>query len=393
MKTPCSKSWTDVNIDFKNRLLRHCCKSEPYNFPDTIDIDFFDNSSRIQERRQQTLNGVQHPDCNHCWNDYNNGMGTYRDWMNKWTDNDFLKKEYNKSSVEYIEIELESTCDMSCLYCSSVCSSKIAQEEGITYINNTKKEDIDAFKRWFQHIIPNIKDAVIINFLGGEPTASMLLYDIVEFVESVILAYPNLEIYIGICTNCNSKPFLMNKLIKIIDKSNAKWSISISNESYGNISELIRYGLSWERFSDNFKSYVEHKNVCNITLSPTVNAFNLPTFANYINWVHDILKNKQKNFCWVGNYVSWPKDLDIKHLPNVYKKYIINAQHALELEKNNLHLIDFEKFNNFLIQMHDRIGTEYNEHYMVNIQKFIDRKNQVKNTDKLNLLINHIRHK
>ena len=31
-KTLCSKSWTDLNIDFSKRKLRHCCKTifEPF---------------------------------------------------------------------------------------------------------------------------------------------------------------------------------------------------------------------------------------------------------------------------------------------------------------------------------------------------------------------------
>ncbi len=57
MKTQCSKSWTDVNIDFKNRLLRHCCKSKTYDFPDNLSLDFLYNSPQIQERRRHTAHG------------------------------------------------------------------------------------------------------------------------------------------------------------------------------------------------------------------------------------------------------------------------------------------------------------------------------------------------
>ena len=34
--TACSKSWTDVNVDFKRGTIGHCCKSVYYDFPDEL---------------------------------------------------------------------------------------------------------------------------------------------------------------------------------------------------------------------------------------------------------------------------------------------------------------------------------------------------------------------
>ena len=246
MKTQCSKSWTDVNIDFKNRLLRHCCKAEPYDFPDKPDIDFFDNSPQIQERRQHTANGIQHPDCNSCWRDINSGKSAYKDWMNKWDDNEFATKNLRNPHVSYIDIELDNTCDLSCLYCSGVCSSKIAQEEGIVNVDNTRSFDIEQFKLWLVKVAETNTNRTVINFLGGEPTASKLFYELLDVIHLISKQYPRFELQIEICTNCNSKKHLMDKLMSCIESSSIDWAISISNESYGSDSELIRYGLDWD---------------------------------------------------------------------------------------------------------------------------------------------------
>lgn len=387
MKTQCSKSWTDVNIDFKNKLLRHCCKAEPYNFPDKLSIDFFDNSPQIQERRQHTLNGIQHPDCNSCWRDINSGNAAYKYWMNKWDDNEFETRNLRKPHVNYIDIELDNTCDLSCLYCSSVCSSKIAQEEGVVHVDNTRKEDITAFMLWFETLAANATDVVTVNFLGGEPTASKLFYELVDFINATILKYPKFNVCIEVCTNCNSKPFLMDKLLSAMDSSKAIWAVSISNESYGDDSELIRYGLEWDRFASNFKRYIEHPKISSITLAPTVNAFNLPSFAQYISFVHVMLAGKKKNWGWVGSHVTWPEVLDVKHLPYEYRQYIVNAQSTLALDKNNSRFRNYEQFNMFLDQMLLRIGSEFNTNYKENLQQFIDEKQRVKQTDKLNRLM------
>lgn len=387
MKTQCSKSWTDVNIDFKNKLLRHCCKAEPYAFPDKLSIDFFDSSPQIHERRRHTAHGIQHRDCNSCWRDMNSGNAAYKDWMNKWSDQDFDARNLRKPYVNYIDIELDNTCDLSCLYCSSVCSSKIAQEEGVVNVDNTRKEDIAAFMLWFETLAVKSTEAITVNFLGGEPTASKLFYELVDFINATILKYPNFNVCIEVCTNCNSKPFLMDKLLGAMDASTATWAVSISNESYGADSELIRYGLDWDRFVDNLKRYIEHPKVSSITLAPTVNAFSLPSFAQYISFVHDMLAGKNKNWGWVGAHVTWPEALDIKHLPLEYRQYIIDAQAALALEKTNSCFRNYERFDKFLDQMLNRIGSEFNPNYKQQLQQFIDEKQRVKQTDKLSKLI------
>ena len=38
--TACSKSWTDVNVDFKRGTIGHCCKSVYYDFPDEYTSEF-----------------------------------------------------------------------------------------------------------------------------------------------------------------------------------------------------------------------------------------------------------------------------------------------------------------------------------------------------------------
>tara|TARA_R110000868_G_scaffold1415_4_gene11075 strand:+ start:14615 stop:15805 length:1191 start_codon:yes stop_codon:yes gene_type:complete len=393
MKTRCSKSWTDVNVDFKNRLIRHCCKAEPYTFPDEIGLSFLekstflDNSPQIQKRRQDTLNGVQHSDCSACWRDINSGQGAYKDWMNKWDDDAFNSRDLTKPHVNYIDIELDNTCDLSCLYCSSLCSSKIAQEEGVAVIDNTRQQDITNFMTWFDELASTTTEEVTVNFLGGEPTASKLFYELVDFIKTTIQKYPKFDVCIEVCTNCNSKPFLMDKLLYAMDNSTATWAITISNESYGADSELIRYGLDWKRFVHNFNRYVAHPRVSSITLAPTLNAFNLPSFAQYICFAHTQLASKKKNWGWVGSHVTWPNVLDIKYLPDEYKQYIVNAQLVLDLDKNNDRFRNYERFSNFLSQMTARIGSEYNPDYKQALQEFIDEKQRVKQTDKLSGLM------
>lgn len=388
--TRCSKSWTDVNIDFKNRLLRHCCKATPYDFPEDIPTDFFDDSQYIRDRRRDSLAGLKHADCQSCWRDYDKGLGAYRDWMNKWSQADFSSKDLDKPHVSYVEIELDNTCDLSCIYCSSICSSRIAREEGVIHEDKTRITDIDAFKAWFIGKIGSITEPMMINFLGGEPTASSLFYELVEFVCDAASELDDGLLSIGICTNGNSKLHLMDRLCRTMDLSNVMWEIAISNESYGEVSELIRYGLDWDRFSVNIDRYISHPKVSGMTFSPTMNAFNLQSFARYIGWVHGKVRDKGKPFGWVGAHAFWPSELDIKNLPEDRRSHIDLARAELYAERDNPLLNGYAAFDNFLLKMRERISSDHHDGWLTDIRDFIRMKNLHKKTSKLDRLLDDV---
>lgn len=395
--TYCSKSWTDINIDFESRILRHCCKANPYNFPSVLTEQFISASDLIKNRRAVSLRNEAHEDCSACWNDYAKGNSAYRDWANRWNDQYIQKNKESlndDSHVYYIEVKTDRTCDMACLYCSSVSSSKIAQEEGEPYIDNTRDADYDTFKNWIKNFLSR-KDLksnqIIFIFLGGEPTASERFYTLTDFIEEQAVLNPHLNIRLEICTNANSKPFLMDKIIKRMDNSKTKWAIGISNESYGSVAELVRHRLNWLRFTDNFKEYITHPKTELLVMSPTINAFSLKTFHQYIDWVFRQFATNapHKEFTWYGNFISWPDAMDIANLPKSYMPYIEQAEQRLLEEIQNPKWMYKENFFEFIKQMKNRLGQNYKETYKDDLVKFLETKQKVKKTD-LSLLLSEL---
>jgi hypothetical protein len=395
--TYCSKSWTDINLDFETRTLRHCCKAEGHEFPETLTEQFISIDSIIQERRQQSLDKVAHSDCNSCWKDYAKGNSAYRDWANRWTE-DFINNHKtvlgDDSFVHYIEVKPDSTCDLACIYCSYTSSSKIAQEEGVKVEVKTKEEDYVVFKSWIKNHIQREDlhfGQLLFVFLGGEPTASERFYELVDFIEAAAET-TNKSIRLEICTNANSKKFLMDKIIAKMDTSKLSWGIGISNESYGETAELIRHGLDWQRYTENFKRYITHPKTELIVLSPTVNIFNLKSFPEYIIWVYDQFRTyaPYKQFTWYGNYISWPDELDISHLPKEYIKYVEQAEQAIADCSGGTNNVYKENFIKFIDTMKQRIGAAYNPDYKQVAQEFLERKQLVKKTDKLIKLMENL---
>jgi len=396
MQTYCSKSWTDINIDFENRTVKHCCKANHYSFPDTLTPEFISNSPQIKARRIASIQNIAHSDCSSCWNDYNKGNSAFRDWANKWSSSyiqnnaDILDDDRH---VHYIEIKTDRICDMSCIYCSSWSSSKISQEQGEPYQDFTRQSDYDTFKEWVLSFLSKpelISTQIVFIFLGGEPTASERFYELIDFIESCA-GLTDRKIRLEICTNANSKRFLMDKILTRMDASKLSWGIGISNESYGEVAQLIRHGLDWQRFSENFVKYIRHPKTELIVLSPTVNIFNLKTFHQYIDWVHEQFRTHapNKEFTWFGNFTSWPEEMDIANLPKEYTKYIELAEAAI-LRVDGINYVYRENFKDFFTQMKNRVGSAYNPEYKNIAEAFLKKKQAYKKTDTLVRLLDNL---
>jgi pyruvate-formate lyase-activating enzyme len=386
--TYCSKSWTDVNVDFSSEFVRNCCKSQPIKFVPNLDKTFFEFSPDLVKRKTDSLNGIQNEQCNFCWKEEGN-RATYRDVHNRWstefvesTRDDLLSTD--KSFANYIEVKFSNTCDMACLYCSPKFSSKIAIEENVRIKSVPLASEFEAFKEFSDPLIKNavklVKEDIKKDvwdttqlrfvFLGGEPTLIDQFYDFINHITERVKHYTqekNWEykmrnIRLEIVTNGNTTPALMEKFFKLVGTTSFQWTVGISNESFGHDAELIRNGLNWERFQHNFNQYISRsKKIDSINLAPALNIFSLKTFHLYVAWVHEQF-NKQLEltgycpaFTWHGNFIADPV-MDINVLPIEYRKYVDLAIDLIEKETN-------PKFKNkqntikFLNQMKDRIGS------------------------------------
>lgn len=379
--TACSRSWTEVNIDFKRGILGHCCRAVYYDLPDDYTVDFFANSEHIQKRRQDTLAGIQHPDCQSCWDSLKDGVTPFREWVNEW--DNFDNETPDTPRISGIEIELENTCDLSCLYCGADASSKIAQEEGITVHNKTREKDIIIFKEWLSDTVNNSDSDLNISFLGGEPTASKLFYELIDYIVSL----DNKNITLQITTNCNSKDYLFNKFLDTITKSQCKWHIHISNESFKEDSELIRYGLDWDRFEQNLRAYAANEKVNHINFDVSMTSIALPTFPEYVEWIYSIMSEYDKKFSILGDVVRTPSELDVAILPESFKTYMDQAIEIVK-ERQLPNRVREDKILIFLEAVKNRIGSNYQEDYQNIVKKFLESKQKYKKTDKLMRLVN-----
>ena len=349
--TLCSRSWTDVNIDFFNGSVRHCCKSQEEKLPKNLTIDFFNNSSSIKNRRIDSLNNIQNKQCITCWDDYKFTGTAHRDHYNRWDSNtDVVDK------INFIEIKLDNICDMSCVYCGEYSSSKIAKEKNKLIKSEIKKNNLEIFLNWLTTI--NLTDTNI-SFLGGEPSVSPNFYYFMERLKNI----PIKNLSISFMTNANCSNKSLNKMFKLFDSLPIDWKINvvISNESKLP-SELIRWGLNWERFEKNFIQINNNERINYLSLCPTISIFSIKHMYDYFEWVlHNL--NLNKRFLITGNEIVNPFELCISNCPTSYKHYV---DKCIELFSNNKQVFNVKKYDflyvkNWMNILKQKIGTTHQD--------------------------------
>ena len=384
--TLCSAAWYDLNIDFGKQKLRHCCKQTFEEFPDKLENSFFDQSQHIQNVRNDLINGVENSTCDHCWSSYKKTGTAYRDFKNKWKTKDDIDPR-----VDSIEISLDNLCDMSCVYCDVMFSSRIASEFGLkAQVQTPNKEHMDKFIKYLE-TDPSIRDGFSLSFLGGEVTYSKnFFYFVDRMLESTLI---NKRINFGFLTNANTTEKIMNKVKILLDKIPNNWNLSIgvSNEAMGEVAENVRHGLDFNRFDKNFRYYANHARVECITISPTPSIFTVKELPAFFEYCIDVIKNAQQKtrIAIFGNWVEWPEILDPKHLDKEYIQYV---NQAIDIVENARSVFDdnnqISHTLRWLEMLKQRIGTGSLDRE--EIDKFITHKVEIKNNKNLEKLRTYI---
>ena len=376
LKTICSRAWTDLNIDFYLNRWRYCCKAVWVPIPEEYDHTYFIDNPYIKKTREELSTGIETSACQWCWDDYKETGHAWRDVSNKWDSSNKIPKI---DPFPFLVLTFDNICDQSCLYCGPENSSKWAKElnnsEHVDTSPNTKKQ-IDALVKWLATV--ETSEQIVFQVLGGEPTYSHNFY---YFLEQLKLGniLENSNIIISVTTNGNTVKNPMEKLLKIMNSSSWKWHIGLSNEACGEIGENIRYGLNMKRFENNLKLYLNTSNVTRLVFSPTMNAFSVKNFNEYIKLIHSIIlsTNKEKEFTWVGNWVNdSPKELDCKYLPKYFSSYIDKAIETMENTSKDLNMDDNSDVYSWLNNMKNRIQN-HDENLNI-ITNYLNRLSHIK---------------
>lgn len=333
-----------------------CCKSQD-PFPMDTDIN------ELQKVKYALQDGYKHPHCNFCWRQEEKGIKSWRQIGNE------IEMNYRN-----VEIYLDNTCDLACVYCSPKYSSSWSQEIKFAKNNNIDIKDYinedpyDKQKEQYNHL-PKILSYIeqlgreakeskplYLCLLGGEPLLSTAFKkDIIDAIVSAFYKTAHRKAFLGIniVTNCNTPDPIINKCIKKIKQNkqmhpNLDIHISVSVEGTGERAEYVRYGLDWNQFHKNLRKWLMLKE-CSVSFSMAVNLISWKSTPGFFEWAFYIAKEHGQKISFQFNTVMYPLHLSINMLPQ--DQFFIFDEIEKICIKNKEQFPDEGTYNRFMIQV------------------------------------------
>lgn len=234
-------------------------------------FDDFHNTPEVLDDRQKMLAG-QWPGrgCEYCENIENQGGVSDRVYHNNipgLTPIDFDPANDQKVTPKILELYLTNTCDLACVYCLPIFSSRINEELkkhgpypiGILPADEISDRD-QYFSAWLTWLDTNYQHLDRLSILGGEPFLQKEMWNILDFVAT----RKNQNLTIAVNTNLNSKLDTIKRFVEtckdlIVCGKIKKVHISASLDCWGPQAEFIRDGLDLKRWQENFEYLIQHK--------------------------------------------------------------------------------------------------------------------------------------
>lgn len=196
------------------------------------------------------------------------------------------------------DIRWSNVCNFGCIYCGPEYSSRLATELNVI-IEHPTANRIQEMK---SYIFDNASKLKHVYLAGGEP---LLMKENLELLNLLKEVNPNVNIRV----NTNLSKTETKVFETICEFQNVHWTVSI--ETLGDEYEYIRYGSSWNDFTDNLKiiQQLGHKI-----------SFNMLYFALNYKSMFECIRFLQKtgfhNNSFIVGALLQPDWLNVRHLPD-----------------------------------------------------------------------------
>lgn len=308
-----------------------CCHSRKYLEDEQGQQIYLDTHSLRQawasptrhEIQQALAAGIEHENCQACWDDEHAGKKSRRQYFN---DMD-LPVTDRQDQPEIFDLKMGNTCNMRCRTCNPEVSSQWYREDWeLTAQPKEKISYPEYLRRWrripasysddnqdlwatMQQWIPN---AVYIDYYGAEP---MLIKKNFEVLQNAVDQGRAKNIDLHFSTNGT----IWNQELEDLLKNFRNVYFDLSIDDIGTRCGYIRYSSTWDLVGANLASFLEakkananfHFSVC-ITIN-SLNVFYLDEIFDYFTSL-----NLPVNF----NMLHLPWHLNIKTLPREIKQII-----------------------------------------------------------------------
>jgi hypothetical protein len=268
-------------------------------------FDNFHNTPAVIEDRKLMLEGKwpEGRGCEYCRYKEESGGISDRLYHNSLTDGTPVDFDPNKNNLyvtpRVLEIYLNNTCNMACLYCIPIFSSKINDElkkfgplptqPRNVYIE--RHVDSDAYlSKMLEWLEENSSKLQRISILGGEP----FLQKEHDILLDWFSTHKNPELELSYNTNLNHRPGVMERHIArfkelLKERRINRLDISCSIDCWGPQQEFVRYGLNLNDWQRNFELLLENRWI-HVHTASTVSALSIKTLPDLLQRINDYQK-------------------------------------------------------------------------------------------------------
>ncbi|MFN8792228.1 MAG: twitch domain-containing radical SAM protein [Bdellovibrionales bacterium] len=323
--TFCSHLWNYFIYDVTKDRLKGCCKTNWQAFGD-YDSDW----NHLVLARQEMQGGGRPQICQLCWQMEDQGLQSFR-VQQKRTDSHEYTDQFSLKP-QTLEIVLEKTCDLKCVYCGPQFSSRWQQHLNVPVEKFSFSEESQAR---FQKRIESFWGSLYrINFIGGEPLLQDSFYRIIE----TLLQIPSgSRKKFRIVTNLNARSQLVDRFISLINQySHHHFEICVSNEAVGDLAMKVREGLNFERFDLNVNRLLLETSPQNqIYFLTTLNLMNLEGLPEFLRYTLRKSADHQRDIHLIWNAVTSPEPLSPYQNPQMLKRVVHESQTILQEQIHN----------------------------------------------------------
>jgi len=277
--TACQLKWSWSTVQLNQGLTSSCYRSsmsklDPDNFMD------FHNTPLKQQHRKMMLNGEWPGQedkwgCHYCKEIEATGGVSDRLWHLTIPDMYPTELDQDPTAVTLkpvvVELFLNNTCQLSCVYCTPALSSSIDAEnkkfqrhtiDDIKFERLMPTQDhhyknlLAAFRTWFEKDFHTLRR---LNILGGEPFLQKEFDVILDYIDQ----NPNPNCELNIVTNLMiPKKMLEQYILRIkallADRKLKNIQILASIDAWGPQEEYVRWGLDLIHWEENFRYLLSH---------------------------------------------------------------------------------------------------------------------------------------
>lgn len=305
-ETACQLKWAWSTIALQTGTTQSCHRIDPLKF-DLNTFNFHNTAEKIAQRKLMLDGQWPQAGCQYCENIERTGTGqSDRQFFLNVPDlappEVFLDQTATTVTPTILEVYIDNTCNLSCVYCLPELSSQIDHEmkkfgrfeqNGLVIestfqrINNYDYIQ-EQFWKWMEENAHNLKR---LHLLGGEPFYQKQFNRFLDFFETnpcpnlefnivsnLVISKSKLESYVS-----TFKELLVHRKLKTVE-------ITASIDCWGPEQEYVRWGLDISKWEENF-NYLVNQRWLKLNINNTISMLTIKTLPDLLKklktWTHD----------------------------------------------------------------------------------------------------------